>query len=160
MPAVVRVRRADHDLEIGVEFPEFYDRFEAIHPGRHAHIDECHGIRLAFIERASYQLDALLALICGLHRETPMSAGQKSLRRKAVLPLHLACFCLSGAAQNFTKTIVDTAIVVNDEDAPVPLIVGRVRKLLSFCHMPNSSKGVAYRILSSYDRFSLVLLPS
>ena len=82
MPAVVRVRRADHNLEIGVEFPEFYDRFEAIHPGRHAHIDECHCIRLAFIERGSYQLDALLALICGLHREPQCAPARRGFAEK------------------------------------------------------------------------------
>src|SRR5213595_4258768 len=80
MPAVVRVRRADHNLEIRVEFPEFYDRFEAIHPGRHAHIDECHCVGLAFIERGSYQRDAFLALICGLHREPQCLSASRGSR--------------------------------------------------------------------------------
>src|SRR5437868_13789006 len=104
MPAVVRVRRADHNLESGVELPEFYDRFEAIHPGRHSHIDECHGIGLAFIERASYQLDALGALICGLHRETPGPPARSRFAEKPCFRFIQLAFAYIGAEPTFTES--------------------------------------------------------
>ncbi len=65
-PVIVGVRRADHDLHVGIDPPKLLDGLQAIPARRHPHVDEGHGIRSAVFERRAHHREALLSLIGGV----------------------------------------------------------------------------------------------
>jgi hypothetical protein len=69
LPPVVRVSGADHDLQVGVFIPDANNRFDSIPSGRHAHIDEGHGVRALFLQRAPDEDQTFLALESRVHLE-------------------------------------------------------------------------------------------
>ena len=68
-PIVIGVRGADDDVHVRIDLPEVLDGFQSIPAGRHAHIDERHGVRTSLLACQARHLDAFLALVCGVDLE-------------------------------------------------------------------------------------------
>lgn len=63
LPGMIRIRRADDHLKVCIHFPEVFDGFQAVPPGRHPHINERHRIRATFIPRQLHHNEGGLPLI-------------------------------------------------------------------------------------------------
>ena len=77
LPGVVRVGGADDDLQLGIHLPDAADRLDAIPAGRHAHIDEGHGVGPPFLERPLHHLQPFLALEGGVDLELDVGSAAR-----------------------------------------------------------------------------------
>ncbi len=60
---MVRIGRADYDLNPAIDLPESFYRFQSIPSRRHPHIDECHGIGASLLPRHLHQCQSRLETI-------------------------------------------------------------------------------------------------
>src|ERR1700682_4607622 len=95
-PVIVRMRRADDNLDVRVELPQALNGLQAVPPGRHAHIDECHRVRLLLLERLPDPPPTLLPQQQAFGRQQFSTAP-------------------GVAAQDLQKVLVDRPVVIHDE---------------------------------------------
>ncbi len=116
--AVVGVRRADHDADIGVALEQPHRGLDAVDARRHAHVDERERIGPARLPCGLDALDGLSALKGGVELEARMlvlrlAAEQLVMQRVELFP------AASPRAEYLAKVLVDRLVVVHDEDAAV-----------------------------------------
>lgn len=76
LPGVIRVRRAEDDLEVRVLPPEALGGLHAVHSRRHADVDEGQGVRPPLLQCGLHALQPLLSLEGGVHLEAiPLGPG-------------------------------------------------------------------------------------
>ncbi len=117
-PVVVGVRGADHDLHVGIDFPQLLDGLQAIPARRHAHVDEGHGVGLPALERRAHHRNALLSLIGGVDLEIRARTRALLLAEKVRFEARerLLRGVLRVGAQYFAKIPMDCRIVVDEQD--------------------------------------------
>src|SRR5262249_22129535 len=117
LPAVIGMRGADDDLDMGICGPQSLDGLQAVPTRWHAHVDEGNAVRLPILDRALNQRQRLGALLRGVH---PEGGRCFEVRRPSTDR------CSLGAAQmlvrlpapkDLTDVLVDRPVVVDDQDA-------------------------------------------
>ena len=127
LPAVVGVGRADDDADVGVFLQHAPRRLDAVHAGRHAHVDEGERVRTSFAARRARHLERLVALIRGVQREA--ARARADARAEELL---VQCVEIRVAAVGFqdpAEVLVDGTVVVDDQDARVALRVEARRRV-------------------------------
>jgi hypothetical protein len=139
VPRIVRIGRAQNDLDVRVHLPNPGDGLDAIPAGRHPHIDKRHGKRFAGSHRFANRRQSFISLKSGgqvelrfgpRHQEITeqLRSGPGQVRRSRA-----ACF------QNLPEVGVDGGVVINDEHPPVEvggsLIHGFKSSDLSVCFL-------------------------
>ncbi len=83
-PAVIRVRGADHDADVGVLAQQPRRRLDSVEARRHPHVDEQQRVAAAFGARAPDFLDGLLALVRGVELEALLRRFRRSAEQLGV----------------------------------------------------------------------------
>ena len=120
LPRVIGIRRANDDLDRGVDCPNPRDRFHAIPARRHPHIHESHRVRPPFSDRAHDHVQPFLALKSRVELELGLHFNDRRFRPEK-LRHHIIQRAAGGhrRAEDFAEIRVDFRVVVNDEDAVV-----------------------------------------
>jgi hypothetical protein len=123
LPGIVRIGRADDDLELGVLGPQLLDRAHAVPAGRHANVHEGHRVRALLGQRGLEHCQALLSLqsalelevharglsFGGLRARGPAHESGPGVRQEAGVLLR--------GDQDFLEILVDRRVVVDQQDA-------------------------------------------
>jgi hypothetical protein len=137
-PRVVGVRRADHDLEIGVDLPEPLDGLEAVPAGRHAHVDEREREVAVRGDGGDDVVERLAALV---RRDQLEGDDRLGGRRRAIEQRGLERVERPGRRvgrrEDLAEVVVDRVVIVDDQDA----MVSCGRHDLSFAATGSSSEG-------------------
>src|ERR1700674_1969434 len=114
-PVIVRMRRADDNLDVRVELPQALNGLQAIPPGRHAHIDECHRGRLLLLYRLPDPPHTLLTLQGRVDLESRARRGRGLLAQQQAFGRQQFSTAPGVAAQDLQKVLVDRPVVIHDE---------------------------------------------
>lgn len=123
VPRIVRIGRADDDLQIRGHFPQSCDGFDTVPTGRHADVNERHRERAAFGQRLHHQVECIAPLKGGVDIEHRGRRGHVSKQDGLVVAQLIVAH---GRREDLLEVAVDGLIVVDDEDAAVRL--GRVHR--------------------------------
>src|SRR6202140_1491677 len=114
-PVVVRMRRANDNLDVRVELPQALNGLQAVPARRHAHIDECHRVRLLLLERLLDPRHTLLTLQGRVDLESRARRGPGRLAQQQALGLQQLATAAGVAAQDLQKVLVDRLVVIHHE---------------------------------------------
>jgi hypothetical protein len=123
-----RTRHHD-DVDVGIELANALRCSDAVHTGRHVHIDEGNGIRLATLQRCGDGLDRTLTLVAGMDLEAGGRLLLGLLAEKHLFEITkrrchgIRLEILAEAAQEIAN---DARIVIDDEhpiDGPCRLTI-------------------------------------
>ena len=117
LPAVIGISRADHDLQPGVRGPEPFDGLHAVPAGRHAHVDERHGVGAIVFQRGAQLRQSLLSLVGGVHLEARRGRLRLGAEQRH---LHLVqLVCRRPVHQDLAEILMYGGGIVDQQDAPV-----------------------------------------
>ena len=115
LPRVVRMGGANHDLKVGIGFPELGDGLDAVPSGRHADIHQSQRIAPAFRESLLEQRQPVLTLIGGIQNETGAATPWRRAAEQGGGGLvERRRFDLG---ESFPKVLMDRGRVVDDQNA-------------------------------------------
>ena len=105
---------------MGIDFPDFRDRFDSIPARRHAHVHERHGVRPVLLQRALDDLQRLLTLRGKIQFELDLTPGRLLFTKKR--GLHFVEAIRAASAKDLAEVRVDTHVVIHDEQAAVETV--------------------------------------
>src|ERR1700722_16459646 len=116
-PVVVRVRRADRDLKVGIDIPEPFDRFQSVPSRRHAHVHKSHGVGSTRGECCLYSLEPGLALQGKIEIKAQPSFRRSSGAEHRTLGRLECGISMVRSGEDLAKILVNLRIVVDDKYA-------------------------------------------
>ena len=119
LPGIIRVRRADHHLQIRIDLPQFVRGLNAIPAGGHPHIHKRNRKAPVLSDRLEHQFQAFFALGGAFQLEVPVDFRRRSLAIQFRLGGLEFMTAVAFGRQNFAEIIVDGAIVIDDEQPPM-----------------------------------------
>ena len=113
------MRRTYDDLHVGVDGPEMLDGLQTVPAGRHAHVDEGHGVGSALIQCLLHSGDPFLTLIRRIYLEAQIEGLRRLLPQQGEFGGGEPDGVVRVAADDLAKIAVDVAVVVDDQDSPI-----------------------------------------
>ncbi len=117
LEGIVGIRRAQRDLQVGVDVPQLFDGLQAIPAGRHAHIDKHHGIGGVGGQGLAHQCQRFLALVGRIQLEH--LAGSSGGAEQGFLKAIQRRLGVGVGAQDLAEILVDRRSIVDDQNAAV-----------------------------------------
>ncbi|MNF76085.1 hypothetical protein D3C84_581840 [compost metagenome] len=111
LPGIVGVGGAEGNLQLGVGLPELLDGLDPIPAGRHAHVDERHGVGPPLRQRAGEHGQGFLALMGGVEFEGVLHG--RGVAEQGRLGGGQHGLAVLAGAENLAEVLVDRRVVVD-----------------------------------------------